>query len=82
MASSASERFLVTGAFGCIGTWVVRQLVAEGAPVTALDIGSDPHRWRLVMSPAEIGRVHRVQADIADLHGARAGARRARGSTG
>jgi UDP-glucuronate 4-epimerase len=67
MASSVSERFLVTGAFGCIGTWVVRQLVAEGVQVTALDIGSDPHRWRLVMSPAEIGRAHPVHADIADL---------------
>jgi nucleoside-diphosphate-sugar epimerase len=66
-SSSASERFLVTGAFGCIGTWVVRQLVAEGTSVTALDVGSEPHRWRLVMSPDEIGRVRRVQADIADL---------------
>ena len=67
MASSASERFLVTGAFGCIGTWVVRQLVAEGADVTALDVGADPHRFGLVMSAADIGRVHRVCADIADL---------------
>jgi len=67
MASSASERFLVTGAFGCIGTWVVRQLVAEGTAVTALDIGAEPHRWPLVMSADEIGRVHRVQGDIADL---------------
>jgi nucleoside-diphosphate-sugar epimerase len=67
MASSASEHFLVTGAFGCIGTWVVRQLVAEGTAVTALDIGSEPHRWPLVMSADEIGRVHRVQGDIADL---------------
>ncbi len=67
MASPASERFLVTGAFGCIGTWVVRQLVAEGTPVTALDIGADPHRWRLVMSDSEIRQVRRVHADIADL---------------
>ncbi len=67
MASSPDERFLVTGAFGCIGTWVVRSLVAEGTPVTALDIGSDPHRWPLVMSAAEIAQVRRVQADIADL---------------
>ena len=67
MASSPGERFLVTGAFGCIGTWVVRRLVADGTPVTALDVGSDPHRWRLIMSAAEIEQVPRVQADIADL---------------
>jgi UDP-glucuronate 4-epimerase len=62
-----AERYLVTGAFGCIGTWVVRQLVGEGAAVTALDVGSDPHRWRLVMSPEEIAAVHQVRADIAEL---------------
>jgi UDP-glucuronate 4-epimerase len=63
----SDERFLVTGAFGCIGTWVVRQLVAEGVAVTAYDVGGDDRRWRLVMSPEEIGQVSRVQADIADL---------------
>jgi UDP-glucuronate 4-epimerase len=61
------ERFLVTGAFGCIGTWVIRQLVQEGAAVTALDIGDDPHRWRLVMSPKEIASVRQAQVDITDL---------------
>jgi UDP-glucuronate 4-epimerase len=63
----SDERFLVTGAHGCIGTWVVRQLVDEGSPVTALDIGTDPRRWRLVMSDHEISRVKQVRADITDL---------------
>ena len=63
----SDERFLVTGALGCIGTWVVRQLVGEGVAVTGLDIGGEPHRWRLVMSDDEIGSVHRVHADITDL---------------
>jgi UDP-glucuronate 4-epimerase len=61
------QRFLVTGAQGCIGTWVVRELVAEGAAVTALDVGADPRRWRLVMSDDEIDRVRQVRADITDL---------------
>jgi aldehyde:ferredoxin oxidoreductase len=30
----AEERFLVTGAPGCIGAWVVRVLVREGADDT------------------------------------------------
>jgi UDP-glucuronate 4-epimerase len=63
----SGERFLVTGAHGCIGTWVVRELVSEAAAVTALDIGGEPHRWRLVMSHDEVANVHRVHADIADL---------------
>jgi len=61
MTSNAPERFLVTGAFGCIGTWVVRQLVAEGAAVTALDLGAEPHRWPLVMSGEQIAAVRIVQ---------------------
>jgi UDP-glucuronate 4-epimerase len=62
-----SERFLVTGALGCIGAWVVRQLVREGAAVTALDVGDDDHRWRWLMAPDEIAAVRRAQADITDL---------------
>jgi nucleoside-diphosphate-sugar epimerase len=63
----SEERFLVTGAAGCIGTWVVRQLVGEGRPVVSLDIAQDPKRWRLVMSDAEIAGVTQVRADITDL---------------
>ena len=63
----SGERFLVTGAHGCIGTWVVRELVREGVAVTALDIGDEPQRWRLVMSDDEIADVRRVHADITDL---------------
>jgi nucleoside-diphosphate-sugar epimerase len=63
----SGERFLVTGAHGCIGTWVVRGLVGEGVAVTALDIGAEPHRWPLVMSAEEIAQVRRAPADITDL---------------
>ncbi|MGN6378163.1 MAG: NAD-dependent epimerase/dehydratase family protein [Gaiellales bacterium] len=61
------ERFLITGAHGCIGTWVVRQLVSEGCPVVSLDIADNPRRWRLVMSEDEIAGVGQVRADITDL---------------
>ena len=37
--SGGAERFLVTGALGCIGAWTVRALVREGAQVTAFDLG-------------------------------------------
>ena len=63
----SEERFLVTGAFGCIGTWVVRDLVRDGIAVTALDLGAEPARWPLAMSEDEIGHVRRRQADITDL---------------
>jgi UDP-glucuronate 4-epimerase len=43
-----SERFLVTGALGCIGAWTVKRLAGEGTPVIATDIGHDAARWRLL----------------------------------
>jgi nucleoside-diphosphate-sugar epimerase len=61
------ERFLVTGAHGCIGTWVVRQLVSEGCAVLSLDIAGAPRRWPLVMSEAEMAGVAQARADITDL---------------
>src|SRR6185312_11083071 len=63
----SDERFLATGAFGCIGTWGVRDLVRDGVGVTALDLGAEPARWPLAMSDDEIGRVRRRQGDITDL---------------
>jgi UDP-glucuronate 4-epimerase len=62
-----SERFLVTGAVGCIGAWTVATLVREGAGVVAFDLADDDRRLRLVASPEEIERVDFVQGDVADL---------------
>lgn len=64
---TAGERFLVTGALGCIGAWVVRTLVREGVPTVVFDVASDPHRLRLVMTASELERVTFVTGDITDL---------------
>lgn len=61
-----SERFLVTGAFGCIGAWAVKQLVDEGIPVWTYDLPGDPHRLRLIMAEDALERVHIVAGDITD----------------
>jgi len=61
------ERFLVTGALGCIGAWVVRVLTRAGVPTTTLDIAGDPHRLRLIMTGDELKRVNFVTGDITDL---------------
>jgi UDP-glucuronate 4-epimerase len=61
------ERFLVTGALGCIGAWTVRALVRDGVPVVAFDLGSDPRRLRLIMTDEELARVTFVRGDITDL---------------
>ena len=62
-----SERFLVTGALGCIGSWACRQLVREGADVIALDAGGSDHRLRQILEPDELAGLARVDCDITDL---------------
>ncbi len=66
-AQPGSERFLVTGALGCIGAWTVRELVREGVPVVGYDVGTNARRLALVMSPDELDRVTLVGGDITDL---------------
>lgn len=61
------ERFLVTGAGGCIGAWTVARLAAEGVPVVALDLRDDPRRLRLVLEGEPPGEVTLAQGDVADL---------------
>ncbi len=62
----ASERFLVTGALGCIGAWAVKQLVDEAIPVWTYDLPGDPHRLRLIMNEEALARVQVVAGDITD----------------
>jgi UDP-glucuronate 4-epimerase len=62
-----SERFLVTGALGCIGAWATRRLVREGVPVTTFDLGADRRRLELVMTPDELAGTEHVVGDITDL---------------
>ena len=52
----ANEKFLITGAFGCIGAWAVKRLVAEGTPVYTYDLPGNPHRLKLIMDDAQFAR--------------------------
>lgn len=65
--TSGEERFLVTGALGCIGAWTVRSLARQGVPVVAFDVGADPRRLRQITTPEELASVTIVGGDITDL---------------
>jgi nucleoside-diphosphate-sugar epimerase len=62
-----TERFLVTGALGCIGAWAVKRLVDAGVPVWTYDLPGSAHRLRLVMDDAALARVQTVAGDITDF---------------
>ncbi len=72
----ADEKFLVTGGTGCIGSWVVRGLVRQGAPVTVITTGRRRDRLALVLTEAELAHVEVVEADVNDLEMIEAAARR------
>lgn len=58
--------YLVTGAHGFIGAWVVKRLLDDRARVVIFDKNSDPHRLRLIMDEDEIARLTFVAGDITD----------------
>ncbi len=61
-----AERFLVTGALGCIGAWILRQFVADGVEVVAVDSGGSDHRVVALVGPDWRERLVFEQADVSD----------------
>ena len=60
-------RVLLTGGYGCIGTWIVRNLLERGDRAWVYDLKEDPQRLRLVMSEEQIRQVPFLQGDVTDL---------------
>ena len=62
-----SERtYLITGALGCIGAWVVERLLEKGDCPVVFDLGTEPRRIRDLLGATALDRVSFVQGDIAD----------------
>ncbi len=57
-----TDRFLVTGALGCIGAWTCAVLAEEGVEVAGFDLGDDHRRLRLARAEG----VPVVRGDITD----------------
>jgi len=64
--SDFGNRVLVTGAGGCIGSWVVALLTRAGVSASAFDLNQDTRRPRLLMSDAELSKVQWLTGDVAD----------------
>jgi nucleoside-diphosphate-sugar epimerase len=58
-------RFLVTGAYGCIGAWVVHELVRDGREVVSYDLSTEPRRLRMLLGD-DTPSVPHVAGDITD----------------
>ncbi len=66
------DTYLVTGALGCIGAWVLRHLVERNARVVSADLSTDPVRPRLIMEDRQIGQIDWRVLDITDTEAVRA----------
>ena len=75
--SELSERFtaerasfpgpvLVTGAGGCIGSWVLALLARSGVPACAFDLSEDKRRPRLLIDEKDLAKIAWRTGDISD----------------
>src|SRR5918992_4154346 len=60
-------RVLITGGYGFIGAWIVRNLLARGDQVWVYDLKEDPRRLRLVLPEEKVRQVAFVPGDVTDL---------------
>lgn len=59
-------RVLMTGGYGCIGSWVAKKLVDDGGEVWIFDLKEDRHRIELLLDEEGLSKVHFVEGDVSD----------------
>ena len=59
-----SETYFITGAQGCIGSWIVKALIERGDEVVVFDLSSDTRRLQAIMNEADVAQVRLVMGDI------------------
>jgi nucleoside-diphosphate-sugar epimerase len=64
-------RVLLTGGYGCIGSWIVRNLLQRGDQVWIYDLKEDPSRLRLILPEEQVRQVRFLAGDVTDLAGLR-----------
>jgi nucleoside-diphosphate-sugar epimerase len=62
-------RVLLTGGYGCIGSWITRNLLDRGDQVWIYDLKEGTHRLRLILEDEQIRQIGFVRGDVSDLVG-------------
>src|SRR5439155_13527393 len=60
-------RVLLTGGYGCIGSWIARNLLERGDQVWIYDLEENPRRLRLIVDEARVKQVGFLQGDVTHL---------------
>jgi nucleoside-diphosphate-sugar epimerase len=61
-----SETYFITGAQGCIGSWIVKALTERGDRVMVFDRSDDSRRLSAIMHGDDLARVRFITGDITD----------------
>jgi nucleoside-diphosphate-sugar epimerase len=64
-------RVLLTGGYGCIGSWIIRNLLDRGDQVWVFDLRQDIHRLRLIVPPERLAEARFIEGNVTDLDGLR-----------
>lgn len=59
-----SEAYFITGAQGCIGSWVVKTIIERGDSAIVFDRSDDLRRLAAIMSPDAIAEVRFILGDV------------------
>jgi nucleoside-diphosphate-sugar epimerase len=66
-AASTEARFLITGAKGFIGAWVVKNLVERGQRPWVFDLDTESHRLRALLAEDQMASVASIRGDVTRL---------------
>ena len=61
-----SQTYFITGAQGCIGSWIVKALTERGDKAVVFDRSSDSRRLSAIISAGDLARVRFMAGDITD----------------
>src|SRR5262249_30326958 len=62
-------RVLLTGGYGCIGSWIVHNLLGRGDQAWIYDLKEAPRRLRLLLTNEQLRQVGFIAGDVTDLNG-------------
>jgi nucleoside-diphosphate-sugar epimerase len=61
-----SETYFITGAQGCIGSWIVKALIERDDAAVVFDRSDDSRRLNAIVSDEDLGKVRFITGDITD----------------
>src|SRR5262245_51265155 len=59
-----AQTYFITGAQGCIGSWIVKALIERGDTAVVFDLSDDSRRLSAIMNDEDLAKVRFVTGDI------------------